>query len=620
MTMDVTQSILSDITVFNKYAKWIPEINRRETWEEICERNMVMHIRKYPTLKEEIKSVYKNFVYTKKVLPSMRSMQFGGRPIELSNNRMFNCAYAPIDHIDIFKEIMFLLLGGSGVGYSVQRHHVEKLPVVMGPKEKTRRFLVGDSIEGWADAVKIIVEAYFLNKSNPEFDFRDIRPKGARLVTSGGKAPGPDPLRICIEHIRSKLNNAVGRKLQPIEAHDILCHIADAVLSGGIRRAAMIAGFSRDDMDMMTCKAGAWYELNPQRGRANNSVVLHREQITKEEFFDIWERIQFSGAGEPGIFWTNNYDIFTNPCAEISLKANQFCNLTEINSNDIESQADLNDRARAASFIGTLQAGYTDFHYLRDIWKETTEAEALIGVGQTGIASGRVLPLDLDEAARCVLEENERIAKIIGINVAARATTVKPSGTSSLVLGSSSGIHAWHNDFYIRRMRVGKNEALYKYMVDNFPSLIEDCYFKPHIEAVMSFPQKAPEGAILRSESFMHLLERVKKFNTEWVRPGHRSGDNFHNVSCTISLKVGEWHKAGAWMWKNKDLYTGISVLPYNGGTYKQAPFEDFTKEKFDEMITHLHSIDLKKVKEVDDNTALTDQAACSGGVCEATA
>lgn len=614
--MDITQEILSDLVIFQKYAKYIPEINRRETWEELCERNMAMHIRKYPAIKDDIKKVYKEYVYTKKVLPSMRSMQFGGRPIELSNNRMFNCAYAPVDHIDIFKEVMFLLLGGSGVGYSVQKHHVDKLPVVAGPKDKSRRFLVGDSIEGWADAIKILVEAYFTNKSNPEFDYRDIRPKGARLITSGGKAPGPDPLRICIEQVRGKLNNAVGRKLKPIEAHDILCHIADAVLSGGIRRAAMIALFSRDDMDMMTAKSGAWYEMNPQRGRANNSVVLHRSELKKEEFFDIWERVQFSGAGEPGIFWTNDYELGTNPCAEISLNACQFCNLTEMNVSDVIDQNDLNARAKAAAFIGTLQAGYTDFHYLREIWKETTEREALIGVGQTGIASGAVLGLDLKEAANVVKEENDRVAALIGINPAARTTTVKPSGTSSLVLGSSSGIHAWHNDYYIRRMRVGKNEALYDYMKDNFPDLVEDCYFKPHLEAVMSFPQKAPDGAIYRTESFMHLLERVKKFNTEWVQAGHRSGANYHNVSCTISLKVGEWHKAGAWMWKNRDLYTGISVIPYDGGTYKQAPFEDCTKEMFDELVTHLHAIDITKVREHDDHTALTDQVACAGGLC----
>ena len=615
--MDVTQSILSDITIFNKYAKHIPELHRRETWDEIVERNMAMHVRKYPQLKEEIKQVYREFVFTKKVLPSMRSLQFGGRPIELSNNRMFNCAYAPVDSIDIFKEVMFLLLGGSGVGYSVQKHHIEKLPVVMGPKNKQRRFLVGDSIEGWADAIKILVEAYFQGKSDPEFDYRDIRPKGAKLITSGGKAPGPDPLRICIEQIRARLNNAVGRKLKSIEAHDILCHIADAVLSGGIRRAAMISLFSKDDLDMLTCKAGAWYELNPQRGRANNSVVLKRDEISKEEFFDVWERVQFSMAGEPGIFWTNNYELGTNPCAEISLNACQFCNLTEINVSDLESQKDLNDRAKAASFIGTLQAGYTDFHYLRDEWKEMTEKEALIGVGQTGIASAKVLGLNLEEAALESVKENERVAGLIGINVAARTTTVKPSGTSSLVLGSSSGIHAWHNDYYIRRMRVGKNEALYTYMKDNFPDLIEDCYFKPHIEAVMSFPQKAPEGAILRYESFKQLLERVKRYNIEWVRAGHRSGENYHNVSCTISLKVGEWHKAGAWMWKNKDFYTGISVLPYDGGTYKQAPFEDCTEEKFNELVSHLHNIDLTKVIEEEDQTDLKDQVACAGGACE---
>jgi ribonucleoside-triphosphate reductase len=615
--MDITQSILSDITVFNKYARFVPELNRRETWEDLCDRNIKMHIKKYPQLKDEIKAVYKDYVMDKKVLPSMRSLQFGGVPIELSNNRLYNCAFLPITHEDSFSETMFLLLGGTGVGYSVQQQHIQQLSTVVGPKERTRRFLVGDSIEGWADAIKILVEAYFHGKSDPIFDFRDIRSKGARLVTSGGKAPGPDPLRICIEHIRAKLNNAIGRKMTSLEVHDILCHIADAVLSGGIRRAAMIALFSKGDMDMLTCKSGVWYEMNPQRGRANNSVVLSRKDITEDEFADIWERIQASGAGEPGIFWTNNYEWGTNPCCEIALNPFQFCNLTEINTSDIVDQEDLNNRAKAGAFLGTLQAGYTDFHYLRPEWQEQTEKEALIGVGMTGIASGAVLKLNLKEASELVILENARVASIIGINPAARTTTVKPSGTSSLTVGSSSGIHAWHNDFYVRRMRVGKNEPLYRYMQENFPDLIEDCYFKPHIEAVMSFPQKAPAGAILRTESFMDLLERVKKFNTEWVRSGHRSGDNYHNVSCTISLKSNEWYRAGRWMWKNREDYTGISVIPYDGGTYKQAPFEDITEDQFNKMVPLLHEIDLRKVVEHDDNTSLTDQAACSGGVCE---
>jgi len=615
--MDASQKILSEITVFNKYARYIPEISRRETWQELCERNMAMHIRKYPIIKKEIQEVYKEFVLTKKVLPSMRSLQFGGNSIELSNNRMYNCAYMPIDHSDAFSETMFLLLGGTGVGYSVQKHHVDKLPLISGPKEKTRRFLIGDSIEGWADAIKILVEASFYNKSEPIFDYRDIRPKGARLVTSGGKAPGPAPLRICIEQIRSILLNAKGRKLQSIEAHDILCHIADAVLSGGIRRAAMISLFSKDDMDMLSCKSGAWWELNPARGRANNSIVLDRNSITDEEFFDIWERVEESGAGEPGIFWTNDINLGTNPCAEISLNPFQFCNVTEINASDIVDQADFIARSKAASFLGTIQAGYTDFHYLRSVWEETTKREALIGVGMTGIGSGAVLGLDLKAGADAVVAENHRVADLIGVNHAARTTTIKPSGTTSCVVGSSSGIHAWHNDYYIRRMRVGKNEPLYKYMKDNFPALVEDCFHKPHLEAVMSFPQHAPSGSILRTESFMDLLERVKRFNIEWVQQGHQTGKNFHNVSCTISLKNKEWGKCGRWMWKNREFYTGISVLPYDGGTYVQAPFTDCTKEEFEELAASLHEIDLTKVIEFDDNTALTDQAACAGGACE---
>lgn len=615
--MDLSQSILSDITVFNKYARYLPNLNRRETWSEIVLRNIELHVKKYPQLKEEIYDTYSKFVLSKKILPSMRSMQFAGAPIELANNRIYNCGYLPADHPDAFSEVMFLLLGGTGVGYSVQKHHVAKLPEVKGTKERKRRFLIGDSIEGWADAVKVLVEAYFHNKSDPEFDYRDIRPKGAQLVTAGGKAPGPDPLRICLDQIRAVLNDSIGRKLTTLEVHDIMCHIADAVLSGGIRRAAMIALFSKDDLDMLSCKAGQWWEMNPQRGRANNSAVLHRDSVSKEEFLSVWKRVQESGSGEPGIFWTNDLEIGTNPCCEIALKPFQFCNLTEINVSDVTDQQDLNARAKAAAFIGTLQAGYTDFHYLREIWRETTEKEALIGVGQTGIASGGVLELNLTEAANIVTEENARVAAIIGINSAARSTCVKPSGTTSLVLGCSSGIHAWHNEFYVRRMRVHKNEALYKYMKENLPDLVEDCKFKPHLEAILSFPQRAPEGAIIRTESSFDLLERVKKFSHEWIKPGHKSGVNTHNVSCTISLKDNEWEDVGEWMWKNKEYYNGISVLPYDGGTYVQAPFEDCDEMTFHRMMQSLHSVNLAEIVEVEDETDLKDQVACGGGGCE---
>jgi ribonucleoside-diphosphate reductase alpha chain len=614
--MDISQKVLSDITIFNKYAKYVPEAERRETWEELVQRNMAMHLRKYPKMKEEIKSAYK-FVLDRKVLPSMRSLQFGGTPIELSNNRMFNCAFSAVDHPAVFSETMFNLLGGSGVGFSVQKRHVENLPTIVGPSTKQRRFLIGDSIEGWADAVKVLIKAYTMGKSDPQFDFRDIRPKGSRLITSGGKAPGPDPLRICLDKLRSVLNNAIGRKLKPIEVHDMICHIADAVLSGGIRRAALISLFDKDDYDMLSAKAGAWWELNPQRGRANNSVVLNREEVTEQEWFDIWKKVELSGSGEPGVFWTNDYNIGTNPCAEISLNSNQYCNLVEVNVSDVATQEELNARVKAATLIGTLQAGYTDFHYLRNVWKETTEREALLGVSMTGIASAGVLKLNLEEAAAVTVEENKRVADFIGINSSARITTVKPAGTTSLVLGSSSGIHAWHNDYYIRRMRVGKNEPLYSYMVDRFPSLIEDCVYKPHLEAVMSFPQRAPQGAILRTESYKEILERVKRFNLEWVAKGHVSGNNKHNVSCTISLKDDEWNECGKWMWDNRYDYTGISVLPYNGGTYQQAPFEDCTEEVFEEMFKHMAAIDLTQVVEHDDLTEAKDNLACSGGTCE---
>jgi ribonucleoside-diphosphate reductase alpha chain len=617
--MDASQKILSDLTVYMKYAKFVPELNRRETWEELVTRNMNMHIKKYPQLKDEIKQVYK-MVYDKKVLPSMRSMQFGGKPIEISPNRIYNCAYLPIDHLDAFAEAMFLLLGGTGVGYSVQKHHVESLPEIRKPKSnRTRRFLIGDSIEGWADAIKVLFKSYFgEHLSTPEFDFSDIRPKGAQLVTSGGKAPGPQPLKDCLHKLKGMLDaKEDGEKLTPIEVHDMVCHIADAVLAGGIRRAALISLFSADDNEMIACKSGAWWENNPQRGRANNSAALVRHKITKEFFLDLWKRVEASGAGEPGIYFTNDKDWGTNPCCEIALRPNQFCNLCEVNVSDIESQEDLNARVKAAAFIGTLQAGYTDFHYLRDIWRRTTEKDALIGVSMTGIGSGVVLGYNMKEAAKMVKEENARVAELIGINKSARMTTVKPAGTTSLTLGTSSGIHAWHNDYYIRRIRVGKNEAIYTYLSTNHPELVEDEFFRPHDTAVISVPQKAPEGAILRTESPFQLLERVKKITQEWVRPGHRTGSNSHNVSATISLKPEDWELAGEWMWENRDFYNGLSVLPYDGGTYIQAPFEDCTKEEFERLFAKLHSIDLSQVIELTDETDLSSELACAGGACE---
>lgn len=616
----MNNEILSDVTVHMKYAKYLPDENRRETWNEIVDRNMAMHIQTYPQLKEEIENVYEQYVRTKRILPSMRSMQFGGRPIEISPNRIYNCAYMPIDSYLSFAEAMFLLLGGTGVGYSVQRHHIEDLPEIRHPKsDRQRRYLIADTIEGWADAVKVLFECYTgIRTSTPVFDYSDIRPKGSPLKTAGGKAPGPQPLRECLVKIEGMLQNTTdGEKLRSIDAHDIMCHIADAVLSGGIRRAAMISLFSADDASMIACKSGSWWENNPQRGRANNSAVIMRHRITKEYFIDLWKRIQASGSGEPGIYFSNDKDWGTNPCCEIALRPYQFCNLTEVNASDVEDQTDLESRVRAAAFIGTLQAGYSDFHYLREIWRKTTEKDALLGVSMTGIASNRVENLDLEMAAFAAKIENSRVAKLLGIKEAARVTCVKPAGTTSLVLGTSSGIHAWHDEYYIRRIRVGKNEAIYSYLSENHPELVEDEFFNPTQQAVISVPQKAPEGAITRSENVFQLLERIKNFSIRWVRTGHREGSNTHNVSATVSIKEDEWDDVGEWMWMNRHYYNGLSVLPFDGGTYTQAPFETCDKKEYERLTESLTNVNLMNVIENTDETNLSGELACAGGQCE---
>jgi len=601
-----------------KYSKFIPEKNRRETWEELVTRNKNMHIEKFPKLEPLIEQVYEA-VYDKKVLPSMRSLQFGGKAIEVNPVRLFNCSYLPIDHFKAFSETMFLLLSGTGVGYSVRNADIEKLPAI-AKQEKTKKYLVSDSIEGWADAIKVLMKSYFgLISWKPRFDFRSIRAKGERLITSGGVAPGPEPLKVCLSQIEAILSTKKdGEKLTSLECHDILCHIADAVLSGGIRRSAMISLFDLDDQDMLTCKFGNWWEVNPQRGRANNSAVMKRGEVTKEQFLDLWKKVELSNSGEPGIFFTNDDDSGINPCAEIALRPNQFCNLVEINASDVEDQDDLNHRAHCAAVIGTLQASYTDFHYLRSVWKNTTEKEALLGIGMTGIASGKVQKLDLKRAASVANLANQLIAEQIGVNEAYRITCVKPSGTSSLVLGTSSGIHAWHDQYYIRRIRVGKNEAMYTYLSVRHPELLEDDVFKPDTQAVISVPQMAPEGSVLRSEeNAIEFLERVKDIHERWVKPGHVKGNNTHNVSATVTIKQDEWSTVGEWLWDNQDSYAGLSFLPEDLGTYVQTPFETIAKEQYDEMVGKIHDIDVKDIVEMEDNTTLKENLACAGGNCE---
>lgn len=616
--MNTESKVLSEIVTWSKYSRYVPSLKRRETWSEIVDRNKKMHTSRFPHMEEQIEKAYK-LVYDKKVLPSMRSLQFAGKAIETNHAKIYNCSFVPLDDYRAFNEAFFLLLSGCGVGYSVQWHHIEALPSISKPKKK-KKFMIADDIMGWSDALKALMKSYMgLSSHEPIFDFGSIRPKGAPLKTSGGVAPGPEPLRICLAHVKSILDSKEdGDSLKPIECHDIMCHIADSVLAGGVRRSAMISLFSDDDSEMLTCKFGNWWELNPQRGRANNSVVLKRGQVKKDYFMDLWKKVELSNSGEPGFYFTTDLNAGTNPCCEIALNPNQFCNLVEVNGSDVVDQADLNERVATAAFLGTLQASYTDFHYLRSIWQKTTEKEALLGIGMTGIASGRVSELDLEQAVKLAKEVNKQVAGDIGINEAARITCVKPSGTSSLVLGTSSGIHAWHDEFYIRRMRVGKNEALYTYLSIYHPGLVEDDFLKPEEQAVISVPQKSPNGAITRpSETAISFLERVKDFNVRWIKPGHISGPNTHNISATVTMKNGEWDAVGEWLWQNREFYNGLSFLPEDLGTYAQTPFESITEDQFNEMKKGLTDIDLTLIFEGDDNTSLADQAACAGNNCE---
>lgn len=616
--MELEKEILSDIVVWSKYARFVPELNRRETWTELVDRNKQMHLKKFPELSVTIERAYE-LVYDKKILPSMRSLQFGGRPIEVNNTRLFNCSYLSVNDYRAFSETMFLLLCGTGVGYSVQSFNIDQLPAI-SKATKTRRYLVGDSIEGWADAVKVLIKGYLgLSSTIPSFDFRAVRPKGERLITSGGVAPGPEPLKICLMHIQSILDRKQdGEMLTSLDCHDIMCFIADAVLSGGIRRSAMIALFDISDEEMLTSKFGSWWELNPQRARANNSAILNRDSVSKEEFMSLWKKIELSNSGEPGFYFSDNENMGTNPCAEIALNPFQFCNLVEVNASDIKDQDDLNDRVYWAAVIGTLQASYTDFHYLRPIWKETTEKEALLGIGMTGIASGAVMKMNLQQAVNQAIYANDTISDAIGINKAARITCVKPSGTSSLVLGTSSGIHAWHDEYYVRRMRVGKNEAMYTYLSLYHPEMLEDDVFKPTQQAVISVPQSAPAGAITRNdESAIEFLERVKYFHQNWIVPGHRSGDNTHNVSATVTMKNDEWPSVGDWLWENKSHFNGLSFLPEDLGSYAQTPFETITKDQYEQMVTSLNAINVANIVEISDNTKLSESLACSGNNCE---
>lgn len=642
---------LSDYIHAGKYARYLPNKLRREIYEETVARVEAMHLAKFPELSEDIRWAFSK-VQEKRVLPSMRSMQFGGPAIEATNNRIFNCSFSHVDRPEVFAEALYLLLCGCGVGYSVQFDHVDKLPVVgyVDPKA-IRHHVIEDTIEGWADALRALVQS-FSDGVTVEFSYHKIRPAGALLKTSGGKAPGHLKLKESLEKVRDVLLKAMGRKLRPIECHRILCFAADAVLSGGIRRSAMIALFSLDDSEMVYAKTGRWYETEPYFANANNSVVLKRDDVKKKQFKRIFDMIkQF---GEPGFYFTNDQDYGTNPCAEIGLfprlavteqikdKLAQrgfsakvgdtlsgwaMCNLCEINAAKFTSLDDFKEAARAATIIGTLQASYTKMPYLGPVSELLAEREALLGIGMTGMMDAPHISCNPEyqrEVAGLVKQWNAEYAARIGVNPATRTTCIKPSGTTSLELGCvGSGHHAHHARRYFRRVTADELETVFQAFKAVNPHM---CVRKPDGKWVIEFPVEAPPGAIVKSDmGAIQFLEMVKSTQQNWVLPG--TADNqyapglAHNVSNTITVKSDEWDAVSEYLWANRDLFTGVSMLPSTGDKdYAFAPMEEVQtaadERRWNTILAGYRPVDYTAIVEDEDGTDLTGEAACAGGAC----
>ena len=601
---------LMNYSFVSKYARWIPEKKRRETWNEAVSRVKEMMLNKYfdiPEVHEDIEWAYE-MMRKKRVLGSQRALQFGGKPIFKHNARIYNCITSFCDRLRFFQECMYLLLCGCGTGFSVQKHHVQNLPPLVKEKRGTKRYTIPDTIEGWSDAVGLLVSSYFDQKElfpeyvgkNINFDYSEIRPAGAHLNSSGGKAPGPEPLKKALSNIRQVLDKALKnlefchksiRSLTPIEAYDIVMYSADAVISGGVRRSATICLFSPDDEDMAKAKTGSWFVDNPQRGRSNNSALLLRDETTADQFKELM--VSVKEFGEPGFVWADSTELIVNPCVEIGMwpvdeetgeSGWQAGNLSTINCAKIDSEEDFLEACKAASVIGTLQAGFSSFSYLGNASEKIVRREALLGVSMTGIMEQHEICLDPEIqklGAKAVKEENKRIAKIIGINQAARTTCVKPEGTSSCVLGTSSGIHPHHAKRYIRRVQANKMEPIYNYFKEVNPRACEESVWSNNdSDDVVAFCIEVPTGSKTKNQvGAIDLLSHVKTTQQNWVIPGTNKSLCtqpwlVHNVSNTINVKKDEWGEVEKFIYKNRKFFCGISLLPITGDKdYPQAPF-----------------------------------------------
>lgn len=623
-----TNSLPTDYQSFihlSRYSRWVDSLKRRETWGETVSRYIENVIK--PVLKDDqVVSEIEQAILGLEVMPSMRGLMTAGKALNRDNTCLFNCSYLTVDHVRSFDEAMFILLCGTGVGFSVERQYVSKLPDVPEVFSETDSVIdVKDSKEGWASAFRELIGLLYSGVV-PKWDVSKVRPAGARLKTFGGRASGPAPLVELFNFAISTFKKAAGRKLSSIECHDLMCKIGEVVVVGGVRRSAMISLSNLSDDRMRHAKSGNWWENNAQRALANNSVS-YTEKPDMETFLREWTALVESKSGERGIFNrvaskrqalkngrrdVDGWDYGTNPCSEIILRPQQFCNLSEPVIRATDTFETIKRKIRLATIIGTVQSTYTKFPYLRKIWEKNTNEERLLGVSLTGIMDNpNLLDMDLSELKQVAIDTNKEYAEKLGIPVSVAITCVKPSGTVSQLVDSASGIHARHSPFYIRTVRGDNKDPLTKFMIESgIPS--EPCVMKPETTTVFSFPQRSPEGAVTRNDmTAIEQLEVWLKLQRNWCE---------HKPSITVSVRDYEWMEVGAFVYKYFDEMSGVSFLPHSDHTYQQAPYQDCTEDEYNDMLAKMpKNIDWTKLGdfEFEDNTSGSQTLSCTAGACE---
>jgi len=613
----------------SRYARFIDEKNRRETWEETTKRFVDYIFSRTDVIKddEELRKEITFAIYNHEVMPSMRAMMTAGKSADRDNTCVYNCSYLPVDDPKSFDEAMFILLCGTGVGFSVESSNINKLPEVPDTLfDSEHTIAVHDSKEGWAKALRLLL-AHLWAGEIPKWDMSKIRPAGARLKTFGGRASGPDPLIDLFNFVVATFKHAKGRKLNSLECHDIMCKIGEVVVVGGVRRSAMISLSDLDDERIRHAKAGPWWDTAPHRALANNSAV-YNETPTVGKFMEEWLSLYNSHSGERGIFNREaakktvskfghrdpNFEFGCNPCSEIILRPYQFCNLTEVVIRHDDTKKSLERKVILATILGTIQSTFTKFPYLRKVWQKNTEEERLLGVSLTGIFDNTLMTTQgdklngiLNELRDVARATNKIWAEKLGVPTSAAITCVKPSGTVSQLVDSASGIHPRHSKFYIRRVRGDKKDPLTTFLVEQgVPS--EDCVYKPTQTTVFSFPQKAPDGLTRSDVTSINHLELWLTYQREWCE---------HKPSVTISVEEKDWPSVGAWTWNHFDQISGVSYLPYDGGTYRQAPYEEINEDQYNELKSRIPKIDWTKLVETTDNVEGVQTLACVSGICE---